>query len=128
MTERRKKTKRSRLHALILLCALAGFFLSSTANLSDLTLCSEMTALNGVGLNAHLSLNDSAIVRLEKRISTVESKRYRRQLQFAPPSSRIGLARAYARNRWSSAFQNEPGCSLAVISPPADRAPPVIVL
>ena len=128
MTERSNKAKRSRFRVLILLCALVGFFLSSGVNLSNLTLSSESAAPNGVGLNARLSLNDSAIVRVEKRISTIESKRYRRQLQSAPPSARSGLALAYARDRWSSAFRCEPGCSIAAISPPADRAPPVIAL
>jgi hypothetical protein len=123
-----KKREPVRLRALILLCALAGFFLSSSATPSDSTLCLESAALNGVGFNAHLSLNDSAIAGLEKRISNVESKQYRRQLQSAPASSRGELARTYTRDLWPSAFQSEPACSAAAISPPADRAPPTVAL
>lgn len=117
-----------RFRALILLCALAGFFLSGSAALSDLTHCPESAVLNGAGFNASLSLNDSAIVGLEKRISTVENKQYRRQPHSAPPSSRAQLARTYEGNQWTSAFQDEPGCAAAAISPPADRAPPVAAL
>ena len=124
----RKKEERSRLRALILLCALAGLFLSNGANLLDLSLRFEASALNDSELIAHLSLNDSSVGHIEKRISNSESKRYRRQVMFAPSSSRNELALLNLRTRLSSAFQGEPPCSSAAISPPADRAPPVLAL
>jgi hypothetical protein len=124
----RKKEERSRLHALILLCALAGLFLSNGANLLDLSLRFEASALNDSELIAHLSLNDSSVGRIEKRISNTESKRHRRQVMFAPPSSRNELALLNVRTRLSSAFQDEPPYSAAAISPPTDRAPPCLAL
>ena len=125
MIQPRKKRERSRLHALALLCALAGLFLSSGAQLLDMPLRSGPSSLNDVELIAYLSVNDSAMGRLEKRIQTVESKRYRRQLQHAQTSPGGELALLCGRTFWSSAFQDEPGYSLAAISPPTDRAPPV---
>ena len=123
--ERCKRRERSSLHALTLLCGLAGLFLSSGANLLDLALRSGPSSLNDVELIAYLSVNDSAMGRLEKRIPTVDSKRYRRQLQHAQPSPGGEIALLCGRTHWPSAFQDEPGYSLAAISPPTDRAPPV---
>jgi hypothetical protein len=122
----RNKRERSRLHSLVLLFALAGLFLSSGANILDLSVRPDSFALNGAEVAARLSLNDSAVGRIEKRISNSESKRYRRQMLFAPPSARSELALLSIRARWSSAFQDEPSYSVAAISPPTDRAPPTI--
>lgn len=80
--------------------------------------------MNDVELIAYLSVNDSALGRLEKRIPTAESKRYRRQSQHAQVSPGGELALLFGRTLWSSASQDEPGDSLAAISPPTDRAPP----
>ncbi|HEX5736503.1 MAG TPA: hypothetical protein VF131_26970 [Blastocatellia bacterium] len=84
------------------------------------------SSLNDVELIAYLSVNDSAMGRLEKRIPTVDSKRYRRQTQHAQVSPGGEFALLCGRTLGPSVFQDVPGYSLAAISPPTDRAPPAL--
>ncbi|HJQ70218.1 MAG TPA: hypothetical protein VKA70_14675 [Blastocatellia bacterium] len=125
MMEPRKNRERSRLHALSLLCALAALLLSGGVNLLDTRPSAGQSPLNDVELIAHLSVKDSAMGRMEKRIPTLESKRYRRQLQHAQTTQGGEMALLGGRTFWTSPFQDEQGQKLVAISPPADRAPPV---
>jgi len=125
MNRRQQNAKGSRIRSLIVICVLAGVCLSSIGGLWALLAFKAPAALGQGSLLTHASLTDSAAARLEKRIQNFESKTYRRLMPFAPPSPRIEPGLFNIHNRYLSESQSEQFYSLATVSPPGDRAPPL---
>jgi hypothetical protein len=124
MKRRIKKTKAGFLRASILFCVLAGLCLSS--GLSRFTPLAEveLTAKDRVSLLSRLTLSDSAVCRLEKRVPARESKPHRRHAPLAPPPSggNVELLDRYGQRLPASRaarYHHSP-----FISPQSDRAPP----
>jgi hypothetical protein len=119
-----QRTKRSRIQALILFCALTGVYLSSVIGLLISPVQVSPAAPGHILLLARLSLTDSAIVRLEKRALNPESKTFRRQTPVALLHSGSEPGLLVVQNEQARAFQDKRCNSLTAISPPSDRAPP----
>jgi hypothetical protein len=120
-----QRTKRSRIQALILFCALTGIYLSSLTGLLISPVQASSAAPGHIILLARLSLTDSAVIRLEKRTLNLESKTFRRQTPVALFHSSSAPGLPAVQNEQARAFQNERCDFLTAISPPSDRAPPL---
>jgi hypothetical protein len=124
MRHLQQKAKPPRIYLLLLFCLPCGIYLSISGSLWLSLIRPESNVLDQAILLAQVSLADSAVGHIKKRVAKLENKTYRSQLPLAAlvSSNRSGSLDVCAH--LFPTFQNERYDSLATLFPTCERAPP----
>ena len=123
-----QKAKPSRMRLLLLFCLPCGIYLSISGSLWLSLIRPESNALDQAILLAQVSLADSAVGHIKKRVAKLENKSYRSQMPLAAIVSSNGGGSLDVCARLSQTFQSERYDSLIRLFPTCDRAPPRLTL
>ena|ERR1044072_5166977 len=119
-----QKAKPSRIHRLLLFCLPCGIYLSISGSLWLSLVRPESNVLDQAILLAQVSLADSAVGHIKKRVPKLENKTYRSQLPLAAIVSSNGGGLFDVCASLLPDFQRERYDSLATLFTTCERAPP----